>query len=306
MLLQEQTWCTEADEHAARVDAWTAAHRARAAQGRAHPVEDFLFTYYSLRPGQLRRWHPGAGVVLTGPRAAERTAWRWHHEVPTPDGGTGVTLDLDAYLADRGSALRHVATLLAATAGRAPRLGCFGLHEWAMVHAQGPDDRRHGSWPLRLGQEGTDRVVRESRLRCTHFDAFRFFTPAARPRNDRPLSRETQVQTEQPGCLHATMDLYKWAYKLGPLVPSSLTARCFALAREVRELDMRASPYDLRELGLEPVCIETTEGRAAYVAAQQAFTSRGQVLRAELLDVCREVLPDQGVSGVLPRASDRA
>ena len=25
---------------------------------------DFLFTYYSLRPRQLRVWHPGFGVVL--------------------------------------------------------------------------------------------------------------------------------------------------------------------------------------------------------------------------------------------------
>ena len=30
---------------------------------------DFLFTYYSLRPRQLRVWHPGYGTVLTGPGA---------------------------------------------------------------------------------------------------------------------------------------------------------------------------------------------------------------------------------------------
>lgn len=27
-------------------------------------VEDFLFTYYTLKPGQFKRWHPGAGVIL--------------------------------------------------------------------------------------------------------------------------------------------------------------------------------------------------------------------------------------------------
>ena len=32
--------------------------------GVKHPVADFLFTYYSYRPAQLRRWHPGAGAVL--------------------------------------------------------------------------------------------------------------------------------------------------------------------------------------------------------------------------------------------------
>lgn len=46
------------------------------------------------------------------------------------------------------------------------------------------------------------------------------------------------------------MDLYKWAYKLSPLVPSELVADCFALAREIRTLDMRASPYDLADPGV--------------------------------------------------------
>lgn len=44
-------------------------------------------------------------------------------------------------------------------------------------------------------------------------------------------------------------DLYKWAYKLSPLVPSELVADCFALARKIRTLDVRASPYDLADLG---------------------------------------------------------
>jgi hypothetical protein len=51
------------------------------------------------------------------------------------------------------------------------------------------------------------------------------------------------------------MDLYKWAYKLVPLVPAELVADCFALARDVRVLDMRASPYDLAALGYHPVVV---------------------------------------------------
>jgi hypothetical protein len=27
-----------------------------------HPVEDFLFTYYPFKVGQLKKWHPGPGV----------------------------------------------------------------------------------------------------------------------------------------------------------------------------------------------------------------------------------------------------
>ena len=91
---------------------------------------------------------------------------------------------------------------------------------------------------------------------------------------------------EQPGCLHANMDLYKWAYKLSPAIPSDLTADCFDLAREVRELDMRAAPYDLRPLGYEPVKIETPAGKATCVAAQRDFGARAQVLRRRLIDAC--------------------
>jgi hypothetical protein len=87
-----------------------------------------------------------------------------------------------------------------------------------------------------------------------------------------------------------TMDLYKWAYKLNPAVPGELLADCFALAADVRELDMRASPYDLRGLGWEPVAIETPEGKARYVAAQRGFAARGAELRERLLEVCRELL----------------
>jgi hypothetical protein len=55
---------------------------------------------------------------------------------------------------------------------------------------------------------------------------------------------------EQRGCLHANMDLYKWAFKLAPFTPAELIADCFALARDIREVDMRASPYDLGQARL--------------------------------------------------------
>jgi hypothetical protein len=82
------------------------------------------------------------------------------------------------------------------------------------------------------------------------------------------------------------MDLYKWAYKLSPATPSDLVADCFELAVQIRELDMRASPYDLRGHGYEPVAIETPEGKAQYVAAQREFAERGSALRQRLIDLC--------------------
>jgi hypothetical protein len=225
-------------------------------------------------------------VVLAGDSARRRLGWRWYAEVEAGDEGTGVGLDLGAYRRDRGDLVGFVRDLLSATAGRPAQLGCFGLHEWAMVYRQRPSAVRHADWPLRLGPDGTDAVVEAASIRCTHYDAYRFFTPEAMGRNAVRPSRETQVALEQPGCLHVTMDLYKWAYKLGPLVPGELLLSCFALAREVRALDMRASPYDLSDLGYQPVRIETPEGRAEYVAAQRSFAGRAAALRRELLDLC--------------------
>ena len=121
-------------------------------------------------------------------------------------------------------------------------------------------------------------------LRCTHYDAFRFFTPDAVPRNATELTRDQQVHSEQPGCLHAGMDLYKWAYKLLPLTDSELTVRCLRHASAARELDMRASPYDFVALGLDPVRVETPDGRAEYAAAQRAFAAEAAGLRGRLLD----------------------
>ncbi|WP_433787090.1 3-methyladenine DNA glycosylase [Actinomycetospora sp. CA-101289] len=274
-VLAEQEWRARADAHAARADALTAGHRARRARGEAHPVEDFLYTYYPTRPTRLRRWHPGAGVVLAD--AGERAGWRHY----TAD-GAGVRVDHEALLCERAGSVDFVAGLLRATAARAPHLGCFGLHEWAMVHR---DDHTRHAVPLRLGPAGTDAVVESHRIRCSHYDAYRFFTPSAAPRNTLRPTRERQVELEQPGCLHAGMDLYKWADKLGPLVPGALLLDAFVLARDIRELDMRASPYDLADLGYAPVAIETPEGKAAYVEAQRAFATRGAGLRERLLAV---------------------
>ncbi|MFC4566019.1 3-methyladenine DNA glycosylase [Nocardiopsis mangrovi] len=288
--LSPDAWREREHAHHTRVDALLAGHLRRRAEGVAHPVEDFLFTYYSHKPAHLRRWHPGVGTALLGDAARDRLADRWYAEVGVVgESGravTGVGLDTAAFTAARGRTVAFVGSLLRAVAGRPAHLGCFGLHEWAMVYRLDPGDVRHSAVPLRLGAEGTDRVVESHRIRCSHYDAFRFFTPEARPRNLLRPTREGQADLDQPGCLHATMDLYKWAYKLSPAVTGELVVDCFELAKDVREMDMRASPYDLARYGYAPVRIETAEGKAEYVAAQRSFAERGGVLRARLLEVC--------------------
>nr|WP_141372726.1 3-methyladenine DNA glycosylase [Cellulomonas cellasea] len=287
-MLPAEEWAGVARDHAARADALTQAHRARRAAGSRHAIDDFLYDYYNTKPSLLRRWHPGAGTGLapTPDGPAEHAVWRWYR---TGDDGV-VELDTGAFLAERGDTVAFVHTLLAQTAARPAHTGCLGLHEWAMVYRQDDERRRH-TLPLRLGREGTDAVVEQLPLQCTHFDAFRFFTPDAVPRNRAPLTRETQVAREQPGCLHANMDLFKWASKLGPAVPGALLLDCFALARDIRTLDMQASPYDVTSLGERAVAIETPEGKAEYVARQRGFAERAAVLRARLVDVAAGLLP---------------
>jgi len=270
-------WRARRAAHESRVDGWIAAHRDRRRVGRKHPVEDFLFTYYSSRPRQLRRWHPGADILLAD---ADPADFGRDYTLRS----TGVTLDAARVRSRRGDAIAWMREVLAGTASRTPQFGCFGMHEWAMVYRQSADELRHADWPLRLTPAETAAVVDANRVRCSHFDAFRFFTPAARPLNVLQPTRSTQAALEQPGCLHANMDLYKWAYKLSPLISSELVADCFALAREIRTVDMQASPYDLTDLGYPPIRIETAEGRSEYVAAQREFADRAGVLRVRLID----------------------
>ena len=301
--LGEDEWRAAEHAHIERMRRWTRSYQERRSRGQKHPVHDFLFQYYSHRPAQLERWQPGPGVVLGGTAARkflERPGYR--------ESGGGVALDESTFTEKRARTARAILALLQATASRRPRLNCFGLHEWAMVYRQReapqlgevegqrmvyrqpPTEIRHDQLPLRLGASGTDAVVESLDIRCGHYDAFRFFTADARPRNELQPTRAAQIELEQPGCLHANMDLYRAAYKLDPFVPAELVADCFELAAEIRELDMRASPYDLTSLGYRPVRIETAEGRAEYARAQAAFARRSVPLRARLMAHCAYLL----------------
>ncbi len=277
--LEREDWTARAAEHAARVDELTAGHRGRRPAGVKHPVEDFLHQYYNHPVARLRRWHPGPGVMLADAADHSRAGWK-HYAVEGPD----LCLDSAAFVAARARTIEFVTGLLTATMSRPGTFGCFGLHEWAMVYGLKQDQVRHAAYPLRLSPRDIDDVVHAHEIRCSHFDAYRFFTPAALPRNTLTPTRESQERHEQPGCLHAGMDVYKWCFKLAPAVPSELTADAFALAHEIRVLDMRASPYDVTLLGVEPIAIETPAGKAEFTAAQRTFAQRSTALRQRLLN----------------------
>ena len=276
MIYTEQEWTERSQAHLRRAEQRLERYRN---PGTKHPIYDFLFEYYPVRPTHLKSWHPGFGAALAGdPPHAQ---WRDYHRT-----ACGVELDLAAFWQRRGSAIDYIGNLLSRTAARPARFDCFGLHEWAMVYRT--DNPRH-DLPLRLGQARTNEVVEKHNLRCSHYDAYRFFTPPARPLNLTVLRREDQPECDQGGCVHVTMDLYKWAWKLGPLVPGELLHECFDLAIAARELDMEASPYDCRDWGLGVVAIETTAGKNEYVRRQRVLAERAEPIRHRLINIVDDV-----------------
>lgn len=283
-VLEREDWIAHQRAHEARVDAWIEPRNQRKSRGEKHPVYDFLFEYYSYRPAALRRWHPGLGVCVRG-RGSDAFAERPGY-VRGADGA--VCVDPCDFKVERRTFVFWLAEMLTASAARPGFFGCSGLHEWAMVYEAGP--QRHHEWPLRLGQGTTDAALRSQGVRCSHFDAFRFFTPNAKPLNRLQPERSTSIHHEQPACLHANMDLYKWAYKLAPYSRSELVADAFAFACEIREVDMRASPYDFSALGFEPIRVESPEGRAEFECYQRRFAERAVAIRSELIGLCRDLI----------------
>ena len=278
VVLTTAEWQSRAAAHLARVRPYTEPRRQRRARGESHPVHDFLFQYYHYSAGKLETWHPGPHESLeVGPAARER------FRAPTYREHAGLLRRQAADIpAARRTALESTRQLLRDTHDRPAHFGCFGLHEWAMVYG-GHEIRHAGVAPLRLPQAEIDALVDTRPVTCSHFDAFRFFAPAAKPRNRLPLAWETRYAAEQPGCIHANMDLYRWAYTGMPWIGSDLLADTFELAMALRDLDMQAGPYDLRAFGVEPVCIETPEGRDEYQRRQRDLSARASGLRQRLI-----------------------
>jgi hypothetical protein len=281
--LSRTEWAERRIAHRERLRVWADDRVERMKRSQKHPVYDFLFEYYAYRPAYLLRWSPGADVLLEDCTAQEADWPQWLESCEN-----GVIYPSRLFPEHRIEYLQWAVNYLRQTGSREPFFGCFGLHEWAMVYQE--TNIRHGRVPLRLSREVTDAVVDEGVLRCSHYDAFRFFTPAAVPKNRFHLERETSTQHDQPACLHVNMDLYKFGFVLAPLIPAELIADAFELARQTRELDMRASPYDLAALGFPPIRIETREGREEYVHFQREIMQKAKPIRASILAAYESLL----------------
>ncbi|MFN8392997.1 MAG: 3-methyladenine DNA glycosylase [Bdellovibrionota bacterium] len=285
-----RTLTLEEWQHAQRVHTsiivpFTMNFRTRRAKGKLHPIYDFLFSYYTYSTKKLEKWHPGFGTKLEGPKVSFGDGLLDEYGYVYADGA--LTLSAAAIRTKDIKQLLWVRSLCEAMLNRPERFSCFGLHEWAIVYREA--EIRH-QYPLRLSASAVAEVVESNTLCCSHFDAFRFFAPAARGLNVLQPTSDTRLHYEQSGCLHANMDLYKWAYKLMPWTSSDLLRECFLLALRAREIDMRASPYDFRSLGFAPILIETAEGKKEYREAQQEIAASARPLRQRMLDLTNKVL----------------
>lgn len=278
-------WRAVAQRHLKRAQRHTLVARERHTTHQPHPIEDFLFHYYPFPLSLLEKWHPGIGVTLQDdgqpPEHLQGKHYRFSEGL--------IQADPSRLSEKQRLRLGYMLELLEATRDRSPNFGCHGLHEWAMVY-RGHEIRHEKTLSLRLPQEQIDALVGSRPICCSHHDAFRFFAPEAKPLNIQQPDLVSREKHEQPACLHANMDLYKWAAKAMPWVGSKLLLDCFELALELRELDMRASPYDLRPWGREPVPIETPEGRRQYEREQGRLAELAKPLRQGLLDSLKDTL----------------
>ena len=273
--LSPDQWRTQKKDHQQKISDLVDEYLEKRSHQKKDPVLDFLFEYYSFRPSYLKRWSPGLGTLLIDGASHD---WPFD-EMATADGDS--FLDISCFDGDRISSVKWILNVLEQSLNRKPSFGCFGMHEWAMVYKA--DRVRHDYLSLRMDKEQLANFVESRPLVCTHYDAFRFFTNEAKPQNKFELNREKFADMEQPGCLHTNMDLYKWAFKMYPWISSNTIRKAFELALETRVMDMKASPYDLRDFGLAPIKIETDEGRQEYMEKQRTIFDKAQPIRKQLI-----------------------
>lgn len=286
--LSLEIWTERAKKHLGLVTPYTDAFVKRRDARLKHAVHDFLFVYYTFSPLKLKQWFPSFEEALeVNQKIFEEYPWLHHPYFSHFEKFLG--LNPKNVTKQIFRLLEFIENLSLNILQRSPRFGCYGLHEWAMVYKLSPEAIRHNGLRLRLHPKEIAIFLEEQSICCSHYDAYRFFTKEAKPLNVVTPSYDTRLEMEQGGCLHANMDLYKWATKLWPWIGSDFIAKTFLHALKGRELDMRASPYDLTEEGYEPICIETEEGRKTYQREQQKIAEMAIPLRERLAAFCKKL-----------------
>ena len=279
----EEVWLSKKRDHETHLSSILDPYLEKRSRQLKDPVLDFLFEYYPFRPAHLKRWSPGIGRSL-----------QFSKPDNLPEISELIIEQNNAYLnpvllpMKRVRSAEWIVKMLKNSKRKKPLFGCFGMHEWAMVYRA--ENVRHEQIPLRLTDQEVEEFVESRPLLCTHFDAFRFFTDKAKPMNKNVLDRDNFEEMEQPGCIHTNMDLYKWSFKLYPWISGELLKDAFLNAVEARKIDMQASPYDVCSFGLEPIRIETEEGRLEYVKKQMEIYELSMPIRNRLISELERVI----------------
>lgn len=260
-------------------------------QEKNHPIYNFISSYYHFKPEILFQFSPDLETTLIfnedsdlmhlSKRGRSICADRIHFD---PTKMQFSSKQIEAFL--------KAHRVLVSVHNRPPALHCFGFHEWAMLYSESSSIDLKQNLPLRISREGIRDVLMTNKLRCSHYDAFRFFTKDSMPLNDVgvKLSRMNQDISDQPGCVHVQMDMFKWSFKIFPFIPSELLVDTLSLALQARLLDMRASPYDLKacsNLGSmfspDPILVETPSGRRDYQKYQMELYAKSKPIRQKLI-----------------------
>jgi hypothetical protein len=282
---------------------------------RYHPVYNFIHTYYDFSFKDLSQFSPGVNCLLEDVTEDDITIGLLHPSFLNSSGSDPSAGNCSStsfysvktfqnYLNDHNGRYRHASMffnyeILKNTMKKAPFFGCFGYHEWAMLYSGRKDPslrKAHQQLELRVPQETIDNLVEtQGLLKCTHYDAIRFFQYETKEWNQlHPFHRRQQPVHEQPGCIHANMDLFRYAYQLYPLISSDLLLKALQIALLARTIDIRASPYDATGFeGCEkPIKVETTEGKKEYFIEQESLYQKAKIVRNELFLYYECILSD--------------
>ena len=137
-------------------------------------------------------------------------------------------------------------------------------------------------------------------LRCSHFDAFRFFTAEAAPRNATALTRDDAGRTgsSRAACTPTwicTSGPTSWARWSTP----RLLLDCLELAAAApRDSTCGPARTTCSGYGYTPIRVEEPAGRAEYVRCQSDLAQRAAPLRAALRDRCDLLLARRRVTGL--------
>ena len=261
-------------------------------RGEAHPVWDFLFSYYSLRPRQLRRWHPGYGVALGGASARPLPGPRRLRHARR-DGGRHPR----ASAGSRADTVAFIADLLRATAASARPTE---LLRAARVGDGLPDAPTSATSRFRCGWAPRAPTRWSSRCRCAAATSTPTGSSPSPPRAAQRRAAEPAVAGRHRTAgvrarQHGSVQVVLQTRPAGGVGAADGLPRPRRRCPRARHACQPVRPG--RTTDFAPIAIETPAGRTEYVRRQQDVADRAAPLRAALLSRCD--------AAARPRRADR-